>query len=117
MQARIFEFDVAIETDAQPDAGTPASDNDLLTKGYADAHYATLRTPIQEHTGGTITGACDGSNLTFVLSHTPYTAFSLKLYRNGALLIQGVDYTLATATITMTVAPTSNQVLNATYEY
>jgi hypothetical protein len=50
------------------------------------------------------TGAIDGSNLAFTLSHTPIL---LWLYKNGVFQTPGVDYSLATATITYTIAPLS----------
>lgn len=36
---REFNFTVGPETSTQPAVGTPAADDDLITKGYADANY------------------------------------------------------------------------------
>lgn len=48
------------------------------------------------------TGTIDGMNMTFVLANTPNPATSLKLFKNGTLLAQNVDYTLSNQTITFT---------------
>ena len=47
------------------------------------------------------TGPINGSNLSFVLASVP-AGSSLKLFKNGFLLINGVDYTLSGSTITFT---------------
>lgn len=39
MTTREFNFTVGPETSEQPSVGTPSDDTDLVTKGYADAHY------------------------------------------------------------------------------
>ena len=39
MATREFNFTVGPETSTQPDVGTPTSDDDLLTRGYADDRY------------------------------------------------------------------------------
>lgn len=66
----------------------------------------------------TPTGTINGSNTSFTLAHTPSPTASLSLYLNGQLLIAGgADYTLATATITMTAAPATGDVLRASYRY
>jgi hypothetical protein len=46
-------------------------------------------------------GALDGVNGTFTLSAIPSPSTSLKLYRNGMLLREGVGFTIAGSTITM----------------
>jgi len=51
-------------------------------------------------------GTINSSNTVFTLAFTPNPAASLQLYRNGILQrAGGVDYTLATATITYVTAP------------
>lgn len=40
MVTRQYNFTVGPETSTQPDVGTPASDDDLINRGYADARYA-----------------------------------------------------------------------------
>ncbi|GAB4361556.1 MAG: hypothetical protein OHK0021_05620 [Bryobacter sp.] len=62
-------------------------------------------------------GLLNGSNVTFTLATAPSPAASLELYLNGILLSPGVDYTLATATITFvnSVVPQSGDTLRAYY--
>ncbi len=50
--------------------------------------------------GESPSGSIDGTNLTFSLANTPNPTASVKLFKNGALLEQGVDYTLSGQTIT-----------------
>ena len=71
------------------------------------SNYVTEETP---------SGSINGSNTAFTLANTP-TAGTLKLYLNGLRLKSGAgnDYTLSTATITMTTAPVSGDVLLADY--
>lgn len=45
-------------------------------------------------------GTIDGNNVTFTLSATPSPATSLKLFKNGELMIQNADYTVNGAKIT-----------------
>lgn len=76
----------------------------VLTGTFADAE--------------TPSGTINGANTTFTLAHTPSPAADLQLYLNGQQLIAGgADYTLSTATITMTSAPKTNDVLQAFYRY
>lgn len=66
----------------------------------------------------TPSGTINSSNTSFSLAHTPNPAGDLQLYLNGQQLIAGgADYTLATATITMTAAPKTGDVLIAFYRY
>jgi len=62
-------------------------------------------------------GAVNGSNRIFTLSHTP--AGSIALYRNGLRQKQGEDYDIAGAVITFTVVstPQSGDLLQADYSY
>lgn len=64
-------------------------------------------------------GSINGSNTSFTLAHTPNPSADLQLYLNGQQLIAGAsaDYTLSTATITMAVAPATNDKLIAFYRY
>ncbi len=64
-------------------------------------------------------GAINGSNLTFVLAHTPDPAGSLSLFRNGLRMAPGVDYLLASNTITFFTAsrPQTGDQLAANYRY
>jgi len=66
----------------------------------------------------TPSGTINGSNTSFTLAHTPSPAAGLQLYKNGQQLIAGgADYSLSSATITMTTAPTTGDVLIAFYRY
>ncbi len=60
-------------------------------------------------------GSVNGSNVTFTLAGVPTSASVVTLFQDGALLTQGVDYTIANATITMTTAPAPGQSLWAVY--
>jgi hypothetical protein len=63
-------------------------------------------------------GAVDGVNTTFILSNSPIPAVSLKLFKNGALLEQNIDYTLVNQLITFTstaATPQSGDSLSAYY--
>ncbi|MFL6451483.1 MAG: hypothetical protein ACJ746_27965 [Bryobacteraceae bacterium] len=50
--------------------------------------------------GATPTGTMNGVNLAFTLPSTPNPGPSLKLYKNGMLLMPNLDYTLSGAVIT-----------------
>lgn len=62
-------------------------------------------------------GAVDNSNVTFTLAHAPTADASVHLYQDGLILVQGTDYTISGATITMTTAPNFAQTLYADYSY
>jgi hypothetical protein len=72
--------------------------------------FADAETP-----GGTI----NSSNTTFVLAHAPDPAGSLTLFRNGLRMAPGVDYSLASNTVTFFVAstPQTGDQLLANYRY
>ncbi len=64
----------------------------------------------------TPSGAINGANGTFTLSHTPSPSTSLEVFRNGLLLSAAVDYTLSGAVITfITVVPQSTDTLTCSY--
>lgn len=64
----------------------------------------------------TPSGACPTTTLT--LAHTPSPAADLALYMNGQLLVAGgADFTLATATVTLTNSCPSGTVFRANYRY
>ena len=67
--------------------------------------------------GETPAGVLDGSNASFVLANLPNPPGSLALFRNGLLLRQGGDYTLAGNNITFLAGavPQPNDVLAASY--
>ena len=62
-------------------------------------------------------GTLDGSNTSFILANVPNPATSLALYRNGLLLRQGGDYTLASNTVTFLTGavPQPNDIILASY--
>lgn len=63
-------------------------------------------------------GTSNGTNLQFTLMAAPTPPLSLKLFKNGALLEQSVDYTLSGNQITFTsqsVTPQSGDSLSAYY--
>jgi len=67
-------------------------------------------------TNETPSGTVNSSNTEFTLAFTPVSG-TLALYRDGQLLTGGgADYTLSTATITFTTAPTTGSVLLAFYQ-
>ncbi len=47
MATRDYNFVAGVETASLPSAATPSGDSDLVTKGYADARYASITTTIQ----------------------------------------------------------------------
>ena len=61
-------------------------------------------------------GAGDGAETVFTLDNTPISG-SLKLYLNNVLQVEDTAFTLSTATVTFTVAPTSTHPITASYEY
>ena len=67
--------------------------------------------------GETPAGAINGSNVMFTLASAPGTADSLKLYRNGVLMIGGLDYALSGSTIVFvhSQTPQTGDTLQAYY--
>jgi hypothetical protein len=65
----------------------------------------------------TPTGVVDGANVTFTLAHTPTANANVLLFLDGIVQYQGggLDYTISGATITMLIAPVTNQTLWAFY--
>lgn len=51
MQNRIYDFNVGITASTQPDAGTPAVDNDVVTKGYVEDNF--VQNPVVTNSTGT----------------------------------------------------------------
>jgi len=62
-------------------------------------------------------GSVNGANTAFVLANTPNPASSVALYRNGLLLKQSVDYTVAANSVTFLpgAIPQSGDTLLASY--
>ncbi len=67
--------------------------------------------------GETPAGTLDGSNASFVLANIPNPSVSLALFRNGLLLRQGGDYTLASNNVTFLTGatPQPSDILAASY--
>lgn len=63
----------------------------------------------------TPSGSINGSNTTFTLANIPGSNSSVQVYLDGIVLIQSTDYTLSSATITMTTAPALAQKLYVVY--
>jgi len=64
-------------------------------------------------------GVVDGSNVAFALHFAPSPAGSLDLYRNGLLMAQGTDYTIAANSIHFFLrsTPQPGDVVVASYRY
>jgi hypothetical protein len=64
-------------------------------------------------------GIADGNNTIFTLQFPPSPTASLTLYRNGVLMRQGIDYSLAASSITFATAsvPQAGDLLTAFYRY
>lgn len=60
-------------------------------------------------------GSINGSNVTFTLANTPQENEAVQLYLDGLFLVESVDYSLSSLTITMTTAPALGQSLRAVY--
>jgi hypothetical protein len=60
-------------------------------------------------------GAINGVNTVFTLAFTPIAPGILLVAVNGAVKVQGVDYTLVGQTITFTVAPPVGAVISVLY--
>ncbi len=68
--------------------------------------------------GASPSGTINGTNLSFTLPSTPNPASSLKLYKNGILMMPNLDYTLTGAAITFsstTAAPAAGDSLQGYY--
>lgn len=65
----------------------------------------------------TPSGTINGVNQSFTLAFTPSPALSLLLFMNKTLQIQGTDYTLSGATISMVVAPPGGATFLGWYRY
>ncbi|MBV8866993.1 MAG: hypothetical protein JO210_16475, partial [Acidobacteriaceae bacterium] len=65
-------------------------------------------------------GSIDGNNVSFTLMNVPNPPLSLKLYKNGVLLNQTVDFTLSGNNITFAnrnVTPHSGDSLICSYRH
>ena len=74
----------------------------------------TLNLPVQQTTAdGSISGAIDGSNRTYVLSGVQQKG--MDLFWNGLMLTNGIDYSITNNTLTMltATAPAVSDILSA----
>lgn len=78
-------------------------------------HLTITSSPTGVAGNETPAGSINGVNVTFTLASTP-TSSSLRLYQNG-ILLGPIDYSLAVATITMTIPPMVGTTLTAFYYY
>ena len=83
----------------------------------ADGTWATTPAGPTFSDGEIPSGLLNNSNVTYVLAQTPSPATSLVVYLNGIRQRLTTDYSLATATITMTDAPKSGDNIYVDYRY
>ena len=101
MQPREIEFVVGVETSTTPTAGTPSVSTDLITLGAL---------------GSLVEGRRVGStSTTLTLASTPNSLFPLNLRKNGQRLLAPDDYSRSGATVTLTEAPTAEDVFDWDY--
>lgn len=90
-----------------------ADANSYATTIAASGNLTCSTWAMQEVPSGTI----NSSNVTFTLAHTPVSG-SQVCYQNGIRTTSGgVDYTIATATMTWGVAPTTGDTLVCDYRF
>ncbi len=114
LQANGMDYTLAGNTVTFSNSGAPQTGDELLAyyripgTGVA-ANFADDEIP---------TGTIDGTNVSFLLANTPTPTGSLKLFKNGTLLQQGVDYTVLNQTVTFVnsaATPVSGDSLCAYY--
>lgn len=81
--------------------------------GVLPAANGGAGTQTQEVPSGTV----NNSNVTFTLAHTPSSSLAVRLYIDDLFQRQAVNYTISGTTITMSVAPTFGQTIDAVYNY
>lgn len=98
-------------------SGSIPQTGDLLQSFYRISGAATL---VSFADAETPSGAINGTNLAFTLAHAPNPALSLRLYKNGILLLQNSDYVLSGSAITFsdtTKTPHTGDSLIGFYRY
>ena len=114
LQANAIDYSVSGNTIAFS-AGEAPQTGDSLLAYYQTAGTGTASTIVDDEIPG---GTINGTNLSFSLQNSPNPTISLKLFKNGALLQQNVDYTISNQTITFAstaVTPTTGDSLAAYY--
>lgn len=96
------------------------SNNSVIIFTFAPEPTAILlcyyiNNPTSEYTITSPTGLLNGINTIYSLPSIPHPAISLKLFYNGMLLIQNTDYTIVNSSITLIFAPSSTDLLLASY--
>lgn len=97
-------------------SGSIPQSTDTMTAFYQIAGTGAAVTFVYaEAPGGTI----NGTNATFTLANAPNPGLSLRLYKNGMLMLQNGDYSLSGKTITFTsgVIPQTGDLLAAYYTH
>ena len=100
---------ITFASDEKPQTGDELLAFYRIAGTGAAATFVDAETPV---------GSVNGTNLAFSLANVPNPATSLKLFKNGALLAQNVDYTLANQIITFAsaaVTPMAGDSLSASY--
>ncbi len=89
---------------------------DLLNAAYRVAAPGPTAIFIDSETPA---GVINGNNLNFTLQITPNPPGSLKLYKNGVLLMQNIDYTLGANVIVFStnITPQTGDALRASYRH
>lgn len=116
LQMNGIDYSVSANTIAFASGEPPQTGDELLAYyripgAGASASFADAETPA---------GAVDGVNTSFQLANSPNPGASLKLFKNGALLEQNIDYTLANQTITFAstaITPDPGDELIASYRF
>ncbi|MGH9583996.1 MAG: hypothetical protein ACRD4O_13800, partial [Bryobacteraceae bacterium] len=98
-------------------SGSIPQTNDLLQAYYRIAGSSPSFSFVEAETPS---GPMNGANVGFTLANAPNPAMSLRLYKNGILLLQNTDYILSGSTIVFSgikTTPQSGDSLSAYYRY
>lgn len=100
----------------------PTTPGGLLSPSNGDELTPTEELTVQAIASGSYfvegevpTGTINGSNAVFTLANAPSPATSLEVWLNGIRLKVTEDYTLASATLTLLVAPDVGSLLLVNY--
>jgi hypothetical protein len=117
LQANGIDYSISGKTITFASVSIPKS-NDLLlayyrlsgtSSGAGQTTFVDSEVPL---------GTINGTNLSFTLSSAPSPASSLRLFKNGALLTQNIDYTLSGSTVNFAnsaVTPAVGDAITAYY--
>jgi len=90
------------------------SDTALVTLAQAK-NYVRVDSASSLFVPAEYVGLGDGGTVAFDLDNTPVSG-SLQVYVNSVLQVEPTNYSISTATITFTVAPTLNHPITASYD-